>query len=288
MAKADPHQYALNTLLEGIPHEEYLALPGINASGLKEVVRSPAHYKAMADGEVENTDTPAKALGRAVHMAILEPERFEASVKPRPAVDRRSAEGKAAHAVVEDRARELGVELLDARDYETCLRMRDKVHAVPFLANLLSKGKREATLLYHDDRFKTDCKVRPDFISAKNIIVDLKTTLDARPKPFARDIEKYLYHLQAAHYLAGGEFSGLWRADAFVFLAIEKKPPYEIGIYVAGPATIALGHQWRGHAMEQYMMAVNSGVWPGYPRKAITLEVPPWAAVPEDAEDGNG
>jgi len=282
MASTDPHQYALNTLLEGIPHEQYLRLEGINASGLKEVVRSPAHYKAMADGEVGDNDTPAKALGRAAHMAILEPERFKAGIKPRPSVDRRSAEGKAEHAEAEELARDQGVELISRADYDACCRMRDKVHSVPFLANLLSKGQREATLLYHDETFDLPCKVRPDFISAKSIVVDLKTTLDARAKPFARDIEKYMYHLQAAHYLAGGEASGLWRADAFVFLAIEKRPPYEIGIYVAGPATLNVGKQWRDYAMELYAEARRTNEWPGYPRKALTIEVPQWASVPED------
>lgn len=279
-------QYTLNALIEGIPHDEYLKLEGINASGLKEIVRSPAHYKAMADGEVANSDTPAKALGRAVHTAILEPETFATKVAMQPmGVDRRSAAGRQAHAEAMAECDATGVQMLSQADYETCLRMRDKVHSVPFLANLLSKGKREATLLYEDPTFGVQCKVRPDFVSAKNVVVDLKTTIDARSKPFARDIEKYLYHLQAAHYLAGGEASGLWRSDAFVFLAIEKKPPFEIGIYVAGPNMLAVGHQWRGYAMERYAEGMRTGIWPGYPRKALTIESPPWAAVPEEEDE---
>lgn len=272
------------TLSKNKSFEDYQALEGINATGLKEIVRSPAHYQAWRSGENVEPDTPARAFGRAVHMAILEPERFEATILPMPEGMTRRAKG---FADLCTQAYADGKEMMTHLDHEACLKMRDKVHSVLFLQNLLSKGDREATLQYRDPTFDVMCKVRPDFISAKRVVVDLKTTQDARPKAFARDIEKYLYHLQAAHYLVGGEVSECYRMDAFVFLAVEKKPPFEIGIYVLGADSLAKGHQWRGFAMERYVRCMASNQWPGYPRRALPIDVPAWASVPEEEQFDN-
>jgi hypothetical protein len=56
-------------------------------------MRSPAHYKAWLENPPE--PTPAMALGRAFHCALLEPERFAATHVVAEKFDRRTKEGKA-------------------------------------------------------------------------------------------------------------------------------------------------------------------------------------------------
>ena len=75
------------------------------------------------------------------------------------------------------------------------------------------------------------CKCRPDWISADGgILVDLKTTEDASPREFQRSIAKWRYHVQAGWYMAGIEAAYGTRPSGFIFIAVEKKPPFAVGV----------------------------------------------------------
>ena len=86
------------------------------------------------------------------------------------------------------------------------------------------------TVYYADARAEVLCKCRPDYVKAISggyVIVDLKTTLDARERPFqGRAYWDLGYHLSAAHYVTGlTEIRGT-PPQAFIFVAVEKEPPY--------------------------------------------------------------
>ena len=59
-----------------VPFEVYLAWEGLHHSNLRIMVdQTPAHYHYACD-HPEEVDTDAMRLGRAVHTAILEPDKF--------------------------------------------------------------------------------------------------------------------------------------------------------------------------------------------------------------------
>jgi len=62
------------TIESRVPRDIYLGLPGINITRLKELRRSPQHYRYALDHPKESD---AMTLGIATHVAVLEPERFE-------------------------------------------------------------------------------------------------------------------------------------------------------------------------------------------------------------------
>ena len=74
-------------------HEEYQQIGALNYSGAKQILKSAAHYKAWLTAEQE--DTAALKMGRLVHLASLEPEVFDRTVRLMPECDRRTKEGKA-------------------------------------------------------------------------------------------------------------------------------------------------------------------------------------------------
>ena len=74
-------------------HTDYNQMKALNYSGAKQILVSPAHYQAWLD-EVRE-ETPALKLGRLVHLASLEPEVFDRTVRLMPECDRRTKEGKA-------------------------------------------------------------------------------------------------------------------------------------------------------------------------------------------------
>ena len=186
----------------------------------------------------ENPQEPTQDLifGSAFHKLVLEPDTFneEFAILPND-IDRRTKLGREQYAqFLEDNK---GKEIVTLEDYNTILSMASVVNNNKY-ARVLLKGTKEQSLYYVDDLTGIACKVRPDCrskIKDRIVIVDLKSCKSAAPEDFMKDIVKYSYDLQVAMYKHGVSKAldfPLENID-FVFIAIEKKAPYLMGIYEA-------------------------------------------------------
>lgn len=270
--------YPQNQLLDGLSDEAYHEAPGVRSSALKAAVRSPAHFNAYL--AQPRADTPALRFGRLAHLAVLQPFVFAHTVHARPDVgDLRSAKGKAALA-------EWKLELppgavdVSADEMAHLTGMVRAAHDHPRLSQLLKKGCAEQSLFWQDDAHNLSCKARYDYVSESGVVCDLKTTADASSEAFGRDAIKYGYALSAAHYLEGARVAGVANPDTFVLVAIEKVPPYGIGLYTLGSDVLDWGHQWRHHAMCNISRALRTGQVEGYSDAFQVLELPKWAPRP--------
>jgi hypothetical protein len=107
-------------------------------------------------------------------------------------------------------------------------------------------GKAEQSYFWTDVETREECKCRPDWHSADGkIIVDVKTTEDASPGKFLRSsVLGWRYHVQAAFYM-----QGLPTAEVFLFVVVEKKPPFAVAVYSLPQKLIDRGLEvlQRGH-----------------------------------------
>jgi len=99
--------------------------------------------------------------------------------------------------------------------------------------------------------------------------MDLKSAVDASPHGFARAVATYKYHLQAAHYMH------MFNVSRFVFIAVEKAPPYAHGIYTLDDASIEQGRIERRRALDGIAEHRERKEWPGY--GVQELSIPAWA-----------
>lgn len=77
-----------------VPNEIYHGdRTAVSSSGLKLLLRSPAHFVA-GQGASEET-TAALEFGTALHTALLEPEKYREQYVTKPDINRRTKEGKA-------------------------------------------------------------------------------------------------------------------------------------------------------------------------------------------------
>lgn len=274
--------YAHNQLISGLSEQAYHEAPGIRSSALKAAMRSSSHYVAYL--EQPRADTPALRLGRLAHLAILEPDVFDRTVRARPASDLRTAKGKAE--LLAWRAEQpSGLVDVTTDEYATLQGMRDAAYAHPRLRHLLASGSAEQTLFWRDPAHDAPCKARMDWCAQGGIVVDLKTTMDASLDSFGRDVQRYQYGVSAAHYLEGARVSGVANPDVFILVAIEKTPPYGIGLYTLGSDVLDWGHQWRHHAMANITRVMRTNEAPGYPDHFQVLELPKWAPRPIEFAD---
>ena len=254
----------------GIDDDAYHGGPGISKSGLWTIyTRSPAHYRFAP-----SKDTGAFAIGKAAHIAILEPETFEARVMKGPA-DRRGNNWKDAQA----EAANTGRLLLTSGDYDTGLLMRDAVHADARINAIItgSAAQIEHSGFWIDEETGVLCKCRPDLYRPDlGIMLDLKSTTDAHPNAFARSVISYGYHTQEAWY-AGGYRALQQNVEGFVFLAVEKTDPFVCALYELPPSIVAEGQAIARKALARYAECAAADQWPGYSGEITELTFKRWS-----------
>ncbi len=105
---------------------------------------------------------------------------------------------------------------------------------------------------------------RLDWVSKdKRVILDYKSTTDATPAAFSRQIAKMGYHIQDAFYCRGIK-ARFGTEPAFVFLAQENKPPYACSFHGCDPALKKIANDCIDLAVAQWRECVKTNRWPGY------------------------
>jgi AraC-like DNA-binding protein len=119
----------------------------------------------------------------------------------------------------------------------------------------------------------TPCKVRPDLYNSENgMVLDLKTTLDASEKGFAKSVRQFGYTFQAAFYMTALRAMGE-RPKQFVFLVVEKTAPFATACYALENADIEKEIPRVLEAMKIYGECLRTDVWPGYSDDVKTLNL---------------
>jgi len=235
------------------PDERYFRDEGLNASTIKATVASlsplsvvPA--KGRAYRNQQRRDTPALVVGRAAHAFILEGEKvYAARFAVMPDVDRRTKAGKSMLAAwLLDNENKTGITV----DQDFQVRgMAAAVRRCAAARRLLVNGLAERAIFWSDLGTGLPCKARLDYITEDGTLVDLKTCQDATESGFTRSVALFRYHIQASFYMrAYREFHG-GDSPPFRFVAVEKIPPYSVGVCDLDEDTLAAADDVVGVAM---------------------------------------
>lgn len=112
--------------------------------------------------------------------------------------------------------------------------------------------------------------------AAYMVAVDLKTTDDATKAGFERSVAKWGYEVQQAHYEAVYEAATGRTIDDFVFVAIEKSGPHEVGVHKLPEVWVEMGKEKAEQARRIYAECTETGIWPGYAEDVTYLDPPTW------------
>ena len=262
-----------------MPAEEYhrRELGVASKSGLDQIRRSPAHYRAWVDG-YESEITPAMEFGSLTHLYVLQPAVAFDKVAVRPVFgDLRKTANKEAKAVwdVENAGRlHVGIE-----DWDKIRRIGDAVHKHPIAGRLVSQCQAEVSA-YWVDETGLQCKARLDaWCPSLRIIADLKTCADASEDAFARSVHNFRYHVQDAFYSAGVEAITGHQVKAFVFIAVEKEPPYAVSMNVCDVAAIDRAEELIRRDMRRLAQCIANNEWPAYGDAVNHIALPAWALI---------
>jgi len=270
--------------------EAYFAAAGVNASTLKYMLRSPAYCKER----IENPKEPSWQMidGTAIHCTVLQPEEYDkryvvlpdnaplkptekmiADPNPKPEIASRvqfwnvfekSAEGKTIITQDKDKL---------YRGIGSLLRENSEV------APLLENGKAEQAIFAADPVTKKLCKCKPDFLTKVGdykIMLELKTTDDARPDAFQRTAYNFGYYTSAAFYSDVMEWAGLGRPDGYFILAVERDAPHGFKLYELSEEALEYGERQYRKALNLYSYCTDMQEWPNYDTTIELLTLPGW------------
>lgn len=267
-----------------MPAEEYFADPvvggSLTSSGARSLLRTtPARWRY--EQSHPTPPTAAMILGTAVHSLTLGagPKIVE--------VDATDWRSKAAQAERDEAASAGNVPLLRA-DYRRAQDMAGAVHSHPVASALFTadRGRPEQVMVWHDHEFGVWRRSMVDHFphddGRRPIEVDLKTTTDASPKALAKTVANFGYHMQAAFYLDGYDALFPGRDPAFLFVFVEKDPPYLVSVVELDGEALEIGRARNREALSLYRDCVCSGDWPGHSPEIELVSLPSWAARMEE------
>lgn len=253
-------------------NEQYHKAGGVSKSDLDLIHISPLHYKTAKEQPKKQTE--ALIFGSALHKFVLENQDYNSEFITAPVCDRRTKEGKAIYAEFLEQSK--GKSIVSAEQYDSILNISEAISEHPLAGKLLFGGKAEQSYFWKDEDTKILCKCRPDYVKG-NYCIDLKTTQSAKPENFFKSAYNYRYHVQAYWYLKGLRACGCNVKD-FIFIAVEKEPPYAICVYVASEDFLKLGEIEAESDLKTYKKCLESGNWHGYDEtpEVHSLELPSW------------
>lgn len=272
----------------GVPFAEYQSWPAANFSKIKPIADTASKCKYAMDNP--KAPTPAMILGSALHVATLEPSRFEQMFHICPPCDRRTTEGKELFAKEQQKA---GTKILirqGSHDEESLLGevesvrgMAKAIHrlksAAPFLTG---QGQNEVSMLWRDEETGLFCKARMDRsiehfeLMDMPVTVELKSTRDASAWGFAKDVDNFGYAAQAAGYRQGYKvITG--KLPMHFFIAVENFPPFDCAVYSLDDQSLQTGYLQYRQMLNRYAECLKTNSWPGYPDRLTKLELPKYA-----------
>lgn len=168
--------------------------------------------------------------------------------------------------------------LLKEDEFETIVHMLDSIRIHGAARELLFdlKGKNEYSIRWKCQHTGIKRRARLDRV-IPGLIIDLKSLADVSAKEFAAHAYRYGYHRQVAFY-QDAILALRGRVLRFVFVCVQKTPPYTCEVYELDSEFVNLGGDENRDALRRLAGCRDSGVFQSPSHGTIvTLSAPTWA-----------
>lgn len=270
-----------------MPRATYDAIEALNISRLKEMKRSPLHFRHLIENPKQSEPL---VLGTATHVAVLEPERFSSEFVM---WDRTTAAGKMAprsgqywEAFVREN---LGRTHLTPEQHRLANAIAAAVRFNPTANRYLETGDPEVTLEWTlpPELDSRPAKGRVDWftvVDGRPCLVGLKTSRDCRHFQFSRQAANLGYHLAWAYYVDG--FKAIKGVEPrCVEIVVESAAPHAVKVYNIPNELILQGRDEYWECVKMLRECEQTGEWPAPGGDAEEdLSLPSWAYQQEGGD----
>lgn len=272
----------------------------VSATTLKYARTSLRHYDWYRNGKLVQEKKSQFDFGNAFELALLSPteylgkvgvmpegEWFEEIEKANPEVKTHRNTTIYKQRIAEWQAKNKGKYVINEtgpESFETIEEMLSSCYQDSVIQALIKNTEYQLSLFWTDPETGIQLKTRPDICKRKkNVIVNLKTTLDGSPEAFSKDLKKWDYPLQAAIEIQGCLRSGLMdKVDSYFWLVVEKVSPFNATIYEFAERDIAAVTDTLYYLLNKIKKGKEQNLWPGYTEQAdnvhgiLTAHIPLW------------
>ena len=284
----------------GMSDADYQAIDALRASTMKEALQSAKqlHYRMHN----RRPDSGALRLGRAVHLAVLQPEEYEGETARIPD-EYATASGLSRKKPAQEWAAPLmasGVTVVSAAEDAKAHAIASAVFEHAAAATMLQAAPgREVTAIWYETTpqgHKVACKARADFLG-EGTLGDLKTTRETNrfhPAGVAAVIARFGYDYQFGWYerglISASEQAGeahTFDALRWAWIFVQSEAPHDVICAIADDEMQDLG-RWRAQCVwETYASARDCGAWPGVAPDPVVVSLPRWAVPHTDEDDSD-
>jgi len=276
-----------------IYHSQVMA-PGISRTLVVELLQlSPAHAKTLLDGTYHKRETPAMVGGTMVDLALLEPDKFQEGLSHWVVPSGMNLATKEGIAWKKDHP---GLPRIRATsDAENTVSV-ENIHGMieslmksPKVRRIIEQGTKQESAFALDPETGLMRKVRSDVRLVDNqsrlVITDLKSTFrgGTSSEAWRKHCARMAYHIQDSFYSHVYQ-SLTGEMPFFLFIAVERKPPYAVRLFQLDPEGKECGRTRCQIAMYQFRQCIDSGLWPAFNDDIETISLPKWELAAPDPE----
>lgn len=243
---------------------EYHASPGLSATGMKHLLRSPLHYRRQMDHRPEKSEWD---FGHGVHAKVLGVGAEVVEI-PADVLSKSGSTGTDAARAFMKESREAGLIPLKADAIASIDRCAEAVLANTKARRLLElEADTELSLFATDPETGVALRGRLDRLAVGNGIhlpLDLKTSSDVRRLKIRRSIEDFGYDIQAEAYRELLRLAMGIEARPMQLIFVESDEPHEVRVVqLAHEDWVETARLKMRRAIRLYAACMDSGKWPG-------------------------
>lgn len=265
----------LRGFFPNLPERLYHEAPAFSAGTIARIEKYSLALVRAQHGK-QLPATPEMELGSAVHMALLEPERFKKEVTHVP----EEFHGRS-FAAIESRALFMKanankIVLEDGKKFDSVKEMVDAVQqflSVSEVPDLLNDGESEVSCFHRDQETGLLLKCRADKLHRDlGIAVNFKTSKSVEYRDFQGSVMDFFYHLSSAWYvdILSAEL-GMQVNE--LHLIVEPKPPYNVSLRYFDEGSLDKGREIYRKNLRDIAECEKTGKWPAMQPMAL----PHWA-----------
>lgn len=248
------------------PELEYHAIGAkdpsvVSSSRIKDFIKSPRScFERIKNPIVQTTEMRE---GTTIHTAITEPELLFVTKATRKGTKEWNKD-------VEENPTKM---VIKQAEYEMAMLARENLFKEA--DGLLDGMVYEASYFATCPKTGLYLKGRLDGVAMSNEIIDFKTVSSMPDNPEAY-MFRYGFYIQAAFYMKLMKLVLGKEPSSFVFIMIERNPPYDFQVYECLPEFILYGEEQIEMVLPEYAKCLVNGVWPGYDKARRPLGLPEW------------
>ncbi|MDG4721846.1 PD-(D/E)XK nuclease-like domain-containing protein, partial [Thalassospira aquimaris] len=269
--------------------------PSLSSSGAK-LIMAECPLKFWYQNKRLNKDAPEQErkrhfdFGQAAHDRLLLADHFNGRYHILPEGFNAAATKKWSEAIAaRDEAEAAGKIALRFDDAQKVEALVKAVREHPVARYAFENIRPEMSGFYRDPEFGIWCRVRYDSMPINGgIFADLKTDTSAKPSDFGKKAADLGYYQQDAWYRDSHKALTGEDMQAFVFVVVEKEPPYCVSVIQLEPFAVQWGQIQNRKAKEIFARCLDSGHWPAYADDVVGVDLPNWKNYQLEMLHGKG